>query len=376
MSLKYRNGSGVETPVAGLNGTSGELVPSVSVIRSGSYTPSGSVQVQEDLSFSVTFDTPMPDNDYQVIFGSSSNSTASGTIQCAVRSRTTTGFTGVIRNVGIDPVSELSGTFTWFAFKLMTDEDRALDEQAIADLQAVVPSVATSTNKLIANSQRFASVEIPATSGAPAWRRISFTNCQGVTLLIGARGGERAILAIPKNASWSNDKAVQGGYTFTCLDKSFEKILDVRFDYTNFYLYIQLAGYSDPCVITQIDGNPNFTATYEDTTAPGSIDTITLTKRVLVANSDRIAFADVSSIADIRALSSDRIYILRTTADILLQDDGGQSCTIVAGSRSEAWYKIGGDEMILFYQLYPIANSHIWAVFLNSNGQNRGRVLV
>ena len=35
MSLKYRNASGVETPIAGLNGTSGELVPSTTYIQSG-----------------------------------------------------------------------------------------------------------------------------------------------------------------------------------------------------------------------------------------------------------------------------------------------------------------------------------------------------
>lgn len=370
MSLKYRNGSGVETPVAGLNGTSGELIPSVTYFQKGRAsavaTSSGFVVG------TVTFTNPMPDTDYAIVMNTDNSNTL---YQNRILSKTVNGFE--FRTETAES-SEFGSqiNFGWQAFKLMTDENRALDEQAIADLQAVVPSVATSTNKLIANSQRFASIEIPATSGAPAWRRVSLTNCKGVTLMLGARGGERAILAFPKHASWSNDKAVQGGYTFTYLDKSFEKILDVRFDYTNLYLYIQLAGYSDPCVITQLDGDPTFTATYEDTTAPGSVDTISLTKRFLVANSDRIAFVDVSSVADIRALPSNCIYILRTTADITLQDDGGHSCTIVSGSRSEAWYKVGGDEMIMFYQNYPIANSHIWSVFLNSNGQNRGKLLV
>ena len=131
MSLKYRDYQGNEVPISGLNGTSGELVPSVSAVRSGTYIPSSSVQAQEDLSFSITFSEPMPDNDYQVIFGSSSNGSSSGTIQCAVRSRTTTGFSGVVRNVGLDTISVASGTFTWFAFKLMTNESRALDEAKI-----------------------------------------------------------------------------------------------------------------------------------------------------------------------------------------------------------------------------------------------------
>ena len=100
--------TGALTRVAGR----GKAEYGASSVRSGTYKLSSSVQVQEDLSFSVTFSEPMPDNDYQVIFGSSSNDTASGTMQCVVRSRSTTGFSGVIRNVGMIEISAASGTFT------------------------------------------------------------------------------------------------------------------------------------------------------------------------------------------------------------------------------------------------------------------------
>lgn len=40
MSLRFRNSQGTETPVAGLNGTSGELVPSVALKQSGSVASS------------------------------------------------------------------------------------------------------------------------------------------------------------------------------------------------------------------------------------------------------------------------------------------------------------------------------------------------
>lgn len=113
-----------------------------SAVRSGTYIPAGSIQIQEDLDFSVTFDTPMPDSDYQVIFGSSSNSASSGTIQCAVRSRTPTGFTGIVRNVGNDPVSVASGTFTWFAFKLYSDVE-------YSNIVNSIPADASASNKLV-----------------------------------------------------------------------------------------------------------------------------------------------------------------------------------------------------------------------------------
>ena len=113
-----------------------------SAVRSGTYTPASAVQAQEDLNFSITFDTPMPDSDYQVIFGSSSNSSSSGIIQCVVRSRTPTGFTGVVRNVGNSSVSVVSGTFTWFAFKLYSDVE-------YNNIVNSIPADASASNKLV-----------------------------------------------------------------------------------------------------------------------------------------------------------------------------------------------------------------------------------
>ena len=134
-----------------------------SSVRSGTYIPSSPVQAQEDLSFSVTFSEPMPDNDYQVIFGSSSNSAASGTIQCVVRSRSTTGFTGVIRNVGQNEVSVASGTFTWFAFKLYSDVE-------YSNIVNSMPSDASASNKLVTESDLpIKKIDISATGGATSF---------------------------------------------------------------------------------------------------------------------------------------------------------------------------------------------------------------
>ena len=133
--------TGALTRVAGR----GKAEYGASATRSGTYVPSSSVQTQEDLSFSVTFDTPMPDTDYQVIFGSASNSASSGTIQCVVRGRETTGFTGILRNVGTSPISVASGTFTWFAFKLYSDVE-------YSNIVNSMPSDASASNKLVTKS--------------------------------------------------------------------------------------------------------------------------------------------------------------------------------------------------------------------------------
>lgn len=149
--------TGALTRVAGR----GKAEYGASAIRSGTYVPSSSVQIQEDLAFSVTFDTPMPDTDYQVIFGSASNGASSGTIQCVVRSRETTGFTGILRNVGTSPISVASGTFTWFAFKLYSDVE-------YSNIVNSMPSDASASNKLVTESDTN-STTLTSTDSLASW---------------------------------------------------------------------------------------------------------------------------------------------------------------------------------------------------------------
>lgn len=87
-------------------------------------------------------------------------------------------------------------------------------------------------------------------------------------------------------------------------------------------------------------------------------------------------YVAVSSISDIRGLQENRVYLLRLSADIDVVDDGGTSTTITAGSFSIPFLKTGGDERLVFYNTYPIGQSAMWGVFLNSNGQNRGKKIV
>ena len=143
MSMLFRDANGVEHPVAGLNGTSGELVPSVSHYQSGNKTSdTTSWSTGETGTFSINLSENMPDADYVVV----PTLNVAG-VSAIVHAKTANSFRVTVRNDRAETIAQAI-TLYWQAFKLMTDESRALDEQAIADIQAVIPSTATSANKL------------------------------------------------------------------------------------------------------------------------------------------------------------------------------------------------------------------------------------
>lgn len=128
MSLKYRDASGVETPVAGLNGTSGELVPSTALLQSGTDVSFGAVNSGQRVSVRVSFTTPMPNNDYVVQF--ETQSSIYDSMVYNVHSKSTSGFQVVATNANANNETDVTGK--WTAFKLITDEAREADEAAIA----------------------------------------------------------------------------------------------------------------------------------------------------------------------------------------------------------------------------------------------------
>ena len=130
MSLKYRNSQGVETPVAGLNGTSGELVPSVALQQSGT-TTSFNVGASTFIQVTINFDTPMPDTDYTVIAEpiSSASSVAAAGITVTVGSKTVNGLMCQVYN---SYSAEQNVKLDWTAFKLMTDTVHEADAAHIA----------------------------------------------------------------------------------------------------------------------------------------------------------------------------------------------------------------------------------------------------
>lgn len=126
MSLKYRDSQGNETPVAGLNGKSGELVPSVALKQSGSVKNTSTIS--QTLSYqTINLATPMPDTDYVV------NVESTLAICVEVYNKTTTSFTLALfapqeyGTITIDTVR-----FSWTAFKLMTDTVHEADSAHIS----------------------------------------------------------------------------------------------------------------------------------------------------------------------------------------------------------------------------------------------------
>ena len=131
MSLKYRNHEGVETPISGLNGTSGELVPSVALYQTGiPYIPA--TVAGETFTIAVVLATPMPDDDYVVNVTDPNGGLQGRLLVQNVISRSTTGFT--VRGYNLTGANIPDNTFAirWQAFKLMTDTVHQADTAHIS----------------------------------------------------------------------------------------------------------------------------------------------------------------------------------------------------------------------------------------------------
>ncbi len=134
MSLKYRDSAGTETPVAGLNGTSGELVPSVALQQSGTARISmpNTSALTDLFTLTVTFDTPFDDTDYVLNVDQCEVSEAEIN---RVYDKTTTGFTVAVmynRKLTAVPSYNVTARIPWTAFKLMTDTVHEADSAHIA----------------------------------------------------------------------------------------------------------------------------------------------------------------------------------------------------------------------------------------------------
>ena len=328
MSLKFRNANGVETPIAGLNGTSGELVPSVSLYQSGSKLSDTDNWVPGDSGvFSITFSTPMPDADYDVILGID---TPEINVSVAY-DKTVNGFKAKVENVSSVTYAGRIEIY-WQAFKLMTDESRALDEQAIADLQAVVPSTATSSNQLVPANGKVRGLN------TGNWISDNFNNA------VPSDNSSMQIFTVLNSAT--NSPGLGANYIVLTQVFSSGLIQQEAIQNGTNYRYIR------------------------------NCDSGTWSAWSRIATEKEcVLYKTVSSISDIRALAKNRSYFLNTTASFNVVDDGGTSYTIPAGAVSTPFHWSGGDTHIEFYYNYPVGSSHIWAVFLNSNGQNRGKQL-
>jgi hypothetical protein len=141
MSLRYRDSSGNETIVSGLT-PGGDIEAGAVDTRTGTYNLSGTNWVKQN----IVFDSPMPDADYEII--TEEHQCAGFTSgQFLIENKTVNGFT-----IGIYFTSTTAAnnryTGTWKAVKTYTVQHAAQNAEDITNIKAVIPSTASSTNKL------------------------------------------------------------------------------------------------------------------------------------------------------------------------------------------------------------------------------------
>ena len=143
MGLRYRNAQGVETRVAGLTPGGGDIEIGAVATRSGNFTiPSISADDATEKTVTVTFTEEMPDGSYEIIFNDTSSE------QCIFRARnkTSTGFTAYFMNVAGTYVGSHNVSYTAFKLYTVADAERLMSE--VDRLSVVIPVSASSTNQL------------------------------------------------------------------------------------------------------------------------------------------------------------------------------------------------------------------------------------
>jgi len=144
MSLKYRDKNGAEHVLAGLT-PGGDIEYGAVATRQGTVTIP-SLAANTLTTTEITFSESMPDNDYEVTFTVSSlNGPQGGNTSFMPFSKTPNGFIVAGYN-GNSAVVE--GTkLMWKAFKLYTVADAEALYSTVQDIEAMIPSSASSTNK-------------------------------------------------------------------------------------------------------------------------------------------------------------------------------------------------------------------------------------
>ena len=145
MSLKYRDKNGAEVVLAGLT-PGGNIEAGAVATRSGAIKCI--IAANESKNFAVTFSDALPDADYEVVWDISSApalaSQGSVLISVVGPTKTASGFSFAIwNNSGVASTFDLD----WKAFKLYEVADAEQLYSKVQDLESMVPSNASSTNK-------------------------------------------------------------------------------------------------------------------------------------------------------------------------------------------------------------------------------------
>ena len=147
MSVKYRNQDGTEVIVAGLT-PGGDIEAGAVATRSGQFANATTLSNWGVENQNVVFDTPMPDNDYELEF-----SYPGDMGYFVVKSKTANGFTGYLQRP-LDSASAIGAIrVNYKATKTYTVQHDKQNTEAITAIQAAMPTGAGSGNKLVTASQ-------------------------------------------------------------------------------------------------------------------------------------------------------------------------------------------------------------------------------
>lgn len=251
MSLLYRDSSGNETPIAGLNGLSGELIYGASTVKSGTNTNVvGTTDAGFETTYTVTFDSPMPDANYTVVLSPLSAET---TVSFLPNTRTVNGFQYYLK--ANHNVSGNVGAI-WSAFELYSVERLEAMENDITDLQSYAESDYKHYTKNVYDG------DVIKISGFRALS--SYSN--GETFILRQRGGETLLLSLDAN---NQDINVSNNYMAFRLYKGFSKITRLVFDYVARELYVTVASYG-ALSISQICGDTDTLELTTNATIPNT----------------------------------------------------------------------------------------------------------
>lgn len=152
MSIKYRDSQGQEFCLAPL-APGGDIEAGVVMTRTGIVTLNEDIAVGYYKNVSTTFDSPMPDADYMVYFDYG-NSSGYGKLVNAgsfcIYSKNANGFT--LSVAASNSAIQAGWNVKYVAYKVYSVQHAAQNAEDIANILSVIPSNATSANKLATQS--------------------------------------------------------------------------------------------------------------------------------------------------------------------------------------------------------------------------------
>ena len=148
MSIRYRSDNGTETIVSGLT-PGGDLEYGAVATREGVVAPTKVLTPGETEDIAITFDSPMPSNDY-IVNIIDAGSELSMCYAWSVFNKTVNGFTA--RCFNASTVNRDPRSFNYHAFILYTVQHAKENAEDIALIKSEIPAGASSSNQLTTKS--------------------------------------------------------------------------------------------------------------------------------------------------------------------------------------------------------------------------------